>query len=82
VTPVLAFDEAIRDPQFAARGMIVRRPDGSRQYAPPFSMTPSAFAIARDAPRQGEHSREVLREAGYGNDAIDALIAAGTLREG
>ena len=81
VSPVLAFDEAIRDRQFAARGMIVERPDGSRQFAPPFSMTPSAFVITRDAPRQGEHSREVLREAGYDDEAIGALIAAGTLCE-
>ena len=82
VSPVLTFDEAIRDSQFAARGMIVRRPDGSRQYAPPFSMTPPAFAIARDAPRQGEHSREVLREAGYADAAIDAMFGEGALREG
>ncbi|HJU22628.1 MAG TPA: CaiB/BaiF CoA-transferase family protein [Casimicrobiaceae bacterium] len=80
VTPVLAFDEAIRDPQFAARGMIVRGSDGSRQYAPPFSMTPSAFAITRDAPRLGEHSREVLREAGYDDEAIDRLNDAGSVK--
>jgi len=74
VSPVLTFDEAIRDPQFAARGMIVRRPDGSQQYAPPFSMTPPAFAITRDAPRQGEHTDEVLREAGFDPRNIDALV--------
>ena len=74
VTPVLTFDEALADPQFAARGMIVQRPDGSRQYAPPFKLSPDAFDVACDAPMQGEHTREVLREAGYGDDAIDALL--------
>jgi alpha-methylacyl-CoA racemase len=80
VTPVLTFDEALADPQFAARGMVHRRPDGARQYAPPFTFAPSAFPITRDAPRQGEHSRDVLREAGYTDTAIDALIEAGSVR--
>jgi crotonobetainyl-CoA:carnitine CoA-transferase CaiB-like acyl-CoA transferase len=74
VTPVLTFDEVLADPQFRARGMIVRRPDGSRQYAPPFKLSPDAFSVARDAPTQGEHSRELLREAGYADPAIDALM--------
>ena len=81
VTPVLTTAEALGDAQFAARNMVVRRPDGSRQYAPPFTLAPPAFCVARDAPRQGEHSREVLREAGYAEATIEALIAAGTVRE-
>ena len=76
VTPVLTFDEALADAQFAAREMVVRRPDGSRQYAPPFKLSPDAFAVTRDAPKQGQHTREVLREAGYDDAAIDALVAA------
>ena len=48
--------------------------DGSRQLAPPFKLSPSSFAITRDAPAHGEHTRDVLREAGYGEDAIDALV--------
>jgi len=31
--------------------------------------------IMRHAPRLGENSREVLREVGYTNAAIDALLA-------
>lgn len=37
-------------------------------------------AITRLAPRLGEHSREVLREAGYDDAAIEGLIAAGVTR--
>ena len=81
VTPVLAFDEALADPQFVARGMIVQRPDGSRQYAPPFKLTPPAFEITRDAPRQGQHTREVLREAGYDDGTIDALLRDRAIRD-
>jgi len=79
VTPVLTFGEALADPQFAARSMIVARPDGSRQYAPPYKLAPPAFAIKRDAPAQGQHTRELLREAHYEDAAIDALIAKGAV---
>jgi crotonobetainyl-CoA:carnitine CoA-transferase CaiB-like acyl-CoA transferase len=79
VTPVLTFPEALADPQFVARRIVVTRPDGSRQFAPPFVLEPGAFAIAREAPRQGEQSREILREAGYADEAIEALIAAGVV---
>lgn len=79
VTPVLTLDEALADPQFAARSMIVRRPDGSRQYAPPFKLEPPAFAVTRDAPAHGQNTRELLREARYEDAAIDELIAKGAV---
>ena len=79
VTPVNTLDEALADPQFAARNMIVERPDGSRQYAPPFKLSGHEFAVTRDAPAQGEHTAEVLREAGYDEAALEAMIAAGAI---
>lgn len=33
-------------------------------------------SVTRLAPRLGEHSREILREAGYGDDDIERLLAA------
>ena len=80
VTPVLSFAEALADPQFAARGMMLRGPDGARQYAPPFRTAPPSFAIVRDAPRHGEHTDEVLREAGFDARAIDALVRERAVR--
>jgi crotonobetainyl-CoA:carnitine CoA-transferase CaiB-like acyl-CoA transferase len=79
VSPVLRLDEALVDAQFRARQMIVTGRDGSRQYAPPFRLDPPAFAVMRDAPRHGEHSREILAEAGLADAAIDALIADGVV---
>ncbi|HQX46222.1 MAG TPA: CoA transferase [Steroidobacteraceae bacterium] len=40
-----------------------------------FSATPAS--IERHAPRLGEHTREVLREAGLDESAIDSLLASG-----
>ena len=74
VTPVLTYEEALADPQFTARGMTLRRPDGARQYAPPFKLSPASFNVVRDAPRHGQHTDEVLREAGFDARAIDALV--------
>jgi alpha-methylacyl-CoA racemase len=79
VTPVRTLDEALTDPQFVARGMIVERPDGSRQYAPPFKVSGDDFVVTRDAPAQGQHTAEVLREAGYDDAAIAALASKGVI---
>lgn len=45
-----------------------------------YARTP--LAIRRPAPRLGEHSREILREAGCTDEEIDALIAARATLEG
>ena len=74
VTPVLTFEEALADSQFAARGMTLRGADGARQYTPPFRLSPPSFAVARNAPRHGEHTEEILREAVFDARAIDALV--------
>jgi crotonobetainyl-CoA:carnitine CoA-transferase CaiB-like acyl-CoA transferase len=79
VTPVATLDEALVDPQFVAREMIVARLDGSRQYAPPFKLSGHEFAVTRDAPAQGEHTSEILREAGYDDAAIAAMTNEGAI---
>jgi crotonobetainyl-CoA:carnitine CoA-transferase CaiB-like acyl-CoA transferase len=79
VTPVLTLDEALGDAQFAARGMVVRQPDGTLQYAPPFKLSGHDFTVARNAPTQGEHTTQVLREAGYDDTTIAELAAGGAI---
>ncbi|HKE42259.1 MAG TPA: CaiB/BaiF CoA-transferase family protein [Casimicrobiaceae bacterium] len=80
VTPVLALEEALANEQFRARGMIVESPRGCRQYASPFKLSDHRFEIRRDAPAQGEHTEEVLREAGFTSAEIAALSGAGAIR--
>jgi crotonobetainyl-CoA:carnitine CoA-transferase CaiB-like acyl-CoA transferase len=43
-----------------------------------YSDTPAAIRLA--PPALGEHTREVLAEAGYADEAVRALLAAGIVR--
>jgi alpha-methylacyl-CoA racemase len=83
VSPVLRMEEAVRDPQHVARGMFVTAPHPLAgevlQMAPPLRLSDLDFAVRRPAPAPGEHSREVLREAGYDEARIAALAAAGVI---
>jgi formyl-CoA transferase len=40
-----------------------------------WSATP--LSVRRHAPRAGEHTREVLAQAGYSSDEIEAMIRSG-----
>jgi crotonobetainyl-CoA:carnitine CoA-transferase CaiB-like acyl-CoA transferase len=79
VTPVHTLAEALSDPQFTARGMLRNASDGAPYFAPPFRMPGCNGDLERDAPRQGEHSIELLREAGYDDATIAALQSTGAL---
>jgi len=46
---------------------------------PPLTMTASPPAIRTHAPGFGEHSRELARELGYDDTAIDTLLSSGAL---
>jgi crotonobetainyl-CoA:carnitine CoA-transferase CaiB-like acyl-CoA transferase len=52
------------------------RSDGTRCLAPPWTLSGNTDFAERDAPRQGEHSREIQRQAGFDAQAIDALVDA------
>src|SRR4030095_15703194 len=80
VTPVNTLEEALVDPQFAARGMVRQHPSGMPGYAPPFRLSEHVPDLTAPAPAQGEHTLDVLREVGYAQDTIDTLIAAGAVR--
>ncbi|HKI65287.1 MAG TPA: CaiB/BaiF CoA-transferase family protein [Burkholderiales bacterium] len=69
------------DPHYAARDMLLETVAGDGEplrqpgVVPKLSATPGA--IRRAAPGLGEHSDEVLREAGYAQAEIDALREKG-----
>ncbi len=77
--PVLTRREVIRHPQVVENGIVIEcdHPRAGRlrqaRSAARFSATPAE--LRRGAPGLGEHTREVLAEAGYAEAEIDALIA-------
>ncbi|MEK9776125.1 MAG: CoA transferase, partial [Quisquiliibacterium sp.] len=65
----------------AERGIIVEQPDeelGSIPVpAPPLRFAGTPATIRSPAPRLGEHTRELLAQAGYSSEQINAMLAAG-----
>jgi crotonobetainyl-CoA:carnitine CoA-transferase CaiB-like acyl-CoA transferase len=80
VAPVLRLDEALAHPHFRARGMVVDGGEGvPRQLGLPVKLSGHVPAPLRPAPRPGEHTDEVLREAGFQHTEIQALRAGGAV---
>ena len=81
--PVLDILEMQADPQARAREMIVEveHPTAGRVktlgHPVKFSETPASLRHA--APVLGQHSREVLHEAGYDAQEIEAMVASGAV---
>ena len=81
IEPILDLDEALDSPQSREREMVVELdqpeigPVKQLAFPVPFSRTPARKP--EPAPGLGEHTEEVLREAGYGTDEIETLLASG-----
>jgi crotonobetainyl-CoA:carnitine CoA-transferase CaiB-like acyl-CoA transferase len=78
VGPLYDMSSIETDPHFHARQIIVELPDASlgtipvHNISPRLMETPGQFRCA--APELGEHTREVLQEAGYSTAEIEELI--------
>lgn len=84
VSPVLTLSDSLAHPHFNARGMVhharheVYGPGA--HIASPVKMSGFQFAIHRQAPLPGEHTDQILREAGYDDAGIASLTERGVAR--
>jgi len=81
--PVRSLPEALADPAVVASGL-VRETDSLyagryRFIREPLTMPASPIQCTRPAPAIGEHTFEVMRELGYGEDEIAALAKTGAV---
>ena len=72
VAPVNSVPEVLADPQIKARGLVVEG-DGVRMLGNPISMSDVEDGPYHRAPHIGEHTRELLIEAGVELEEVDAL---------
>ncbi len=81
VMPLNSLEDLLADPHLNETGFfsLLEHPsEGTlRSMAVPSQWSDSIPDAPRPAPRLGEHSAEVLREAGYVDTEINAMIAAG-----
>ena len=81
--PINNYEEALRSPQVQARGMVqhVEHPALGRleTLGSPLKLSATPPVTGRPAPCLGEHTTQVLREAGYTDAAIGMMREAGAV---
>jgi len=79
-----SLEDILRDPHLAAIGYFreFEHPTEGRlrSMKVPSEWSETAPEIRRHAPRLGEHTREVLREAGYTDAQVDGLVKGGAAK--
>jgi crotonobetainyl-CoA:carnitine CoA-transferase CaiB-like acyl-CoA transferase len=78
--PINAYDQVFADPQVNARGMVVTTDHPAlgpvRTLGSAVKMSETPPVVGRRAPLLGEHTVEVLREAGCAETEIDSIVRA------
>jgi len=81
--PITRPEQLMDDPHLLATGGLapMTLPDGRATRVPllPLSLDGERLGLRRDPPRLGQHSRALLRELGYADAAIEALVREGVL---
>lgn len=81
IEPILDLDQALASEHVRARQMVVEVDQPGlgpvRQLGNPVKMSRTPADPTRPAPALGEHTEEALREAGYSDEEIAALLESG-----
>jgi crotonobetainyl-CoA:carnitine CoA-transferase CaiB-like acyl-CoA transferase len=84
--PIARPEDLFDDPHLNASGGLapLTLPGGAGTKVPilPIEMDGRRLGVRLDLPRVGEHTRGVLADGGFSQAEIDALAAAGAIREG
>ncbi|MQA29680.1 MAG: CoA transferase [Luteitalea sp.] len=82
--PINTYDHVFADAQVKARHMVVETDHPTlgpmQTLGSPMKMSATPVVVGRRAPLLGEHSREILREAGYADDEIASIVGATSRR--
>jgi len=82
--PINDYAQVFADPQVVARGMVVETEHPVlgrlKTLGSPIKMSATPPDVSRRAPRLGEHTDDVLREAGFSAEEIAALRQSGAAR--
>ncbi|MDR7393204.1 MAG: CoA transferase [Armatimonadota bacterium] len=82
--PLLTYPELADSPHVAERQMVVEiahpQAGSARVAGIPIRLSHTPGRLSRPAPLPGEHTREVLREAGYTDEEVAELLRCGAVR--
>ena len=82
--PINNYAQVFADPQVVAREMVVETEHPTlgrlKTLGSPIKMSATPPDVSRRAPQLGEHTDEVLREAGFSGGEIAALRQSGAAR--
>lgn len=79
ITPILTPAEALAQPHHHARGLVHKR--GKVTTLGPLARISGHALDVKPAPSAGEHTAALLREVGYGDREIAALLASGAVKD-
>jgi len=85
--PITRPEELFDDPHLNAGGGLLpftvtdgeRKGQQTKLPALPLEMNGHRFGLRRPVPRAGEHTRELLAEAGYSGEEIEAMLSGGVV---